>query len=397
MERGFSGSTCRQTLKSNDSPLSNISARIMMSFRYSIPTFILAVTAACTAAESQSGLSLETRLPSSFGLLSNVVELRDGRIFFADTKEKLFLRADLKGGKVDTLGKRVDSLSPGRPAGEYRFPGWVARLAGDTVALVDFGAIRTTRWNEQGRAIDVLPIQPVAGQTPVLLYDTLGHGYKINYQGVLGGGEPGTQVRADSIPVLRIALKTGRADTIANLAAPDYGDATFGEQVQQAAKVFAPNDHFGVLPDGAAWVARGHENRVDWRAPDGTWRRGQAREYTKLPVTQADKDRVLAQVREQGQQFGMPQDLAISYPFADTKPPFDFAMGRPGGEVWLQRPRAREDAAFVYDIVDRNGRWQRSVTFPAGASLAGFGENGAVYGSIRSEDGRRTVGRFRLQ
>jgi hypothetical protein len=114
-------------------------------------------------------------------------------------------------------------------------------------------------------------------------------------------------------------------------------------------------------------------------------------------VTQADKDRVLAQVRDQGKQFGMPQDLSITYPFAETKPPFDFALGREVGEVWLQRPRAQEDALLVYDVVNRQGAWQRSVTLPKGASLAGFGAKGTVYASIKGEDGKRTVGKFRLQ
>jgi hypothetical protein len=368
-----------------------------MKLAFSIGTFVLAVTLACTSAESQSGLKLETRLPSTYGALSNVVELGDGRVVFTDTKDKLFLLADLRSGKVDTLGKRVDSVRAGAAAGEYRFPGWVAHLAGDTIALVDFGAIRTTRWSERGRPLDVLSIKPVGGETPVLLYDTVGHGYKIDYQAILGGGDPGRALRPDSIPVLRITLKSGAVDTVAHLAAPEYGDATFGEQVQQAAKVFAPNDHFGVLPDGTAWLARGRENLVEWRAPEGTWRRGKTRAYTKLPVTQGDKDRVLAQVREQGKQFGMPQDLRIDYPFAETKPPFDFALGRSTGEVWLQRPRAQEDAALVYDIVNREGVWQREIMFPKGASLAGFGANGAVYAAIKSEDGKRTVGRFRLK
>lgn len=368
-----------------------------MRLEYFICTLVVAVTLACSAAESQTGLALEAKLPSSYGTLSNVVELRDGRVVFTDTRNKLFLSADLKTGKVDTLGKRVDSLLPNAPAGHYRFPGWVAHLAGDTVALVDFSAIRTTRWNEQGQPLDVLPIRIVSGETPVLLYDTVGHGYKIDYQAILGGGEPGRSLRPDSIPVLRIALKSGAVDTIAHLAAPEYGDAAFGDQVQQAAKVFAPNDHFGVLPDGAVWVARGHENRVDWRSPNGRWSRGKARAYTKTPVTQADKDRVLAQVREQGKRFGMPQDLSITYPFAETKPPFDFALGRQNGEVWLQRPRAQEDAAMVYDVVNRQGLWQRNVTLPKGASLAGFGAKGAVYASIKDAEGKRTVGRFRLQ
>jgi hypothetical protein len=357
---------------------------------------LIAITA-CRPAESQSVLTLESKLPATFAMLSNVVELKDGRLVFADTRNKLFLRADLKNGKVDTLGTRVDSLAPNGPVSHYKFPGWVAHLKGDTLALIDFSALRTTLWNEAGRPLGVLPIKPVAGTAPVLMYDTLGRGYKVDYQAVLGGGEPGRSLRPDSIPVLRIALPGGAVDTVALLASPEYGDATFGEQVQQAAKVFAPQDFFGVLPDGTAWVARGRENRVDWRSPNGTWTRGKSHPYAKIPVTQADKDRVLAQVREHGKQFGMPQDLRVTYPFADSKPPFDLALGRPSGEVWLQRPRKQEDSSLVYDVFDRKGTWRREVAFPQDASLAGFGPQGAVYASIKNGDGSRTVAKFRLK
>ena len=352
--------------------------------------------AGCTRAESQSGLALEAKLPGGFGQLSNVVELDSGRVVFTDTRDKLFLAAAFGSGKLDTLGKRVDTLHADGAPGEYKFPGWVARLAGDTVALVDFSALRTTLWNEKGQPLRVLAIGPVAGTAPVLVYDTMGHGYKIDYQTMLNP-EPGQTTRPDSVPVLRIQLRGGKVDTVARLSAPEFGEALFGEQKQQAAKVFAPNDFFGVLANGTAWVARGRDNRVDWRAPDGSWRRGTSRKYTGQPVTQADKDRVLTQVREQGKQYGMPQDLPIQYPFAETKPPFDFALGRPNGEVWLQRPRTQEDAALVYDVYNGQGAWQREVSFPTGASLAGFGESGAIYASVKSEDGTKTVGRYRLR
>jgi len=365
-----------------------------MNLPHSLSLFTLVAMLACSPAESQT-LALDAKLPARFGNLSNVIELKDGRVVFADTKNKLFLRGDLKSGKVDTIGSRVDSLSKSGSIGEYRFPGWTAHLAGDTVALVDFSAIRTTLWSEAGRPLGVLPIKEVAGKTPVLLYDTVGHGYKIDYQAVVGGGEPGRILRPDSIPILRLTVKDVAVDTVALLAGPEYGDATFGEQVQQAAKVFAPNDFFGVLPDGTAWIARGRENRVDWRSPDGRWTRGQTHGYSRIPVTQADKDRVLAQVREHGKQFGMPQDLRIVYPFADNKPPFDFALGRPNGEVWLQRPQSREGAALIYDVFNRKGVWEREVAFPQSSALAGFGGRGAVYGSVKNEDGTRTVARFR--
>jgi hypothetical protein len=363
---------------------------------FSLGVVALLGLAGCTRAESQSGLSLEAKLPGGFGQLSNVVELDSGRVVFADTRDKLFIAAAFGSGKLDTLGKRVETIQADAAPGEYKFPGWVARLAGDTVALVDFSALRTTLWNEQGQPLRVLPIAQVAGTAPVLVYDTVGHGYKIDYKTMLDP-EPGQTTRPDSVPVLRIKLGGGRVDTVAQLSAPEFGEAMFGEQKQPAAKVFAPNDFFGVLANGTAWVARGRDNRVDWRAPDGSWSRGKSRKHTGQPVTQADKDRVLAQVREQGKQYGMPQDLPIQYPFAEVKPPFDFALGRPNGEVWLQRPRTQEDAALVYDVYNRQGAWQREVPFPAGASLAGFGESGAIYASLKNEDGTRTVGRYRLR
>jgi hypothetical protein len=341
------------------------------------------------------GLVLESKLPVSLGQVSNVVELDRDRVAFADTREKLFLAGTFGSGKVDTLGRRVETVGKDAGPGEYKFPGWVARLAGDTVALVDFAATRTTLWSRAGKPLRVLTLKPVAGTAPVLVYDTVGHGYKIDYQTMLGG-EPGVSRRADSVPVLRIHLADGKVDTVAHLAAPAFGKAKFGEQEQEAAMVFAPNDFFGVLADGRAWVARGKENRVDWRSTDGAWSSGARRQYQAQPVTQADRDRVLAQVREQGKQYGMPQELRIEYPFAETKPPFDFALGRPGGEVWLQRPRSVEAAPLVYDVYDRKGAWRRQVTFPAGAVLAGFGESGAIYASVKNEDGTRSVARYRL-
>lgn len=357
---------------------------------------LLAGQLACTRAESQGGLTLQSKLPATFGQLSNVVELDGDRVAFVETRDKLFLSADLRTGKVDTLGSRVDSIGPDSPAAQYKFPGWIAHLAGDTVALVDFSAQRTTLWNEQGKPLKVLAIAPVAGNTPVLVYDTVGHGYKIDYQAILGGSGPGDPPRPDSVAVLRIGLATGKVDTVAQLAAPLFGKARFGDQEQQAATVFAPNDFFGVLPNGTAWVARGGENRVDWRAPDGRWSLGKKRDYPKVPVTQADRERVLAQVREQGKQYGMPQDLPIEYPFAASKPPFDFALGRPNGELWLQRPRAEEDGQATYDIYNAQGQWQREVAFPKGSTLAGFGKDGAVYGTIKDGE-RRTVGKYALK
>jgi len=84
-------------------------------------TFVVTAlaVAGCTKAQSQGTVTLDTKLPVTFGQVSNVVELQGGRVAFVDTKSKLFLVADFKSGKVDTLGSRVDSLPRSAPAGQY--------------------------------------------------------------------------------------------------------------------------------------------------------------------------------------------------------------------------------------------------------------------------------------
>ena len=336
----------------------------------------------------------EARLGAPFPALSNVVEAPGGRIFFADTKNKVFLSADFGTGKVDTVGVRVDTIGHGgTDSAQYKFPGVVAKLAGDTVALVDFAAERTTLWNFAGRYLGVMPIARVRGTTPPLLFDAVGHGYKVDYQAVVGGGEPGGVFRPESIPVLRIDRATGVADTIAHLSAPDYGDARAGEQVQTVPKIFGPNDLFGATPDGAVWVARARSNRLDWRATDGTWTRGDERSYHKVSVTAKDQARFMERIKERG----LPQGVNVTFPFADTKPPFELGATTFDGQVWLQMSRAGEDTPITYEVFGPGGKFVRYVRLPAGASLAGFGADGAVYAAVKAADGTKTIARFRLR
>jgi hypothetical protein len=357
---------------------------------------LVGAVACTTAGATRPGVTLETRLPVTFGGLSNIVELADGRVAFADTRGRIFLIADLKSGKVDTTGIRVDSIAAGGNPAHYKFPGWVAHLAGDTLALVDFAALRTTLWNEKGQALGPLPVAAFAGATPILSYDQTGFGYKPDLTGLLGGGEPGQHTTQDSVPVLRYQFSTRRVDTVAKLSPPELGEATFGEQKQRVAKIFSPNDVFGVMPDGRVWVARTRENRVDWRGPGGVWIVGKPHKYDPLPVTDKDKQNVIAKIREQGRGRGLPDSLKLEWPFAEHKPAFETGMASPDGEVWLQRPRPADGVQFVYDVFGPDGAWKRSVPFPDNVTLAGFGANGAIYGVIKDGE-RRSVGRFRSE
>jgi hypothetical protein len=115
-----------------------------------------------------------------------------------------------------------------------------------------------------------------------------------------------------------------------------------------------------------------------------------------VPVTDADKQRVIARIREQGKGRGLPDSVRLEWPFAENKPPFEAGLTNPAGDVWLQRARAVDAAEAVYDVYGSNGDWKQAVAFPAGVTLAGFGSGGAVYGIIKDGDAR-AVGKYRLK
>jgi hypothetical protein len=298
---------------------------------------------------------------------------------------------------VDTLGTRAEAIRPGDPApGQYKLPGRVIHFRGDTIALVDFAAERLTLWNQAGHFLSVLQTQPVAGSNPPLNYDTVGYAYKADYGAVLGGLEPGQTFHTDSAAVLRFLREGSIGDTVARVKLPPLGEGRFGETMKQVPMIFGTQDLFGVAPDGAVWVARASTNSVDWRPATGPWSHGPARPFTKIPVTQADRDRFMQAIRQQMQQTNGPAGLDIQYPFADFKSPFAGAQSGWGDEVWLLRSRAAEDQVPVYDVVGRDGLLVRTVRFPSGTVVVGFGAKGTVYTATRGEDGRQTVARYRI-
>ncbi|MDH4130563.1 MAG: hypothetical protein OEW17_00205 [Gemmatimonadota bacterium] len=340
----------------------------------------------------------EAQLTRTLQQVSNVVELRDGRVAFAELADRSFLYADLATGDITPVGEHADTIGPSDPApGKHKYPGYVFRLGGDTVGLVDFAAERTTLWDDQGQFLLTLDRRGVGGHNQPLAYDHRGNAYKEDVRSVLGGLEPGEEIGLDSLEVLRIARGDSLADTVAQLKLPVWGQGRFGEQMKMVSTIFSGRDLFGVLPDGSLWVARASDNSVDWRAPDGKWSRGGGRPFTPIAVPPEEKEMFLDRLRAQMTRTGAPAGIALSYPFADQKPPFVAGATNPAGEVWLQRARAFEDSVPVWDVVGRDGKSIRTVEMPKGASLGGFGADGRVYLLLRQPDGRQGIGRYRLK
>jgi hypothetical protein len=334
-------------------------------------------------------------LDRTFQQVSNIIELRDGRVALAELKDRTFLFVDFTTGDATPVGVHADTIRDDGPAtGVHRLPGYVLRFAGDTIGLVDFAEERTSLWNEQGQFLRIIGGGKVGGTNQALAWDWSGHSYKEDLRTVLGGLEPGAELGFDSLAVMRITDGDTVADTVARLKLPVWGRGQFGETVKIVSTIFSGRDVFGVLPDGSLWAARANDNRVDWRSPAGDWTRGEERSFAVISVTQEERDAFLEKLRVQMMQMGAPAGIELKYPFADTKPPFSSATASPAGEVWLQRSRAFADSLPVWDVIGRDGKPIRTVQLPRGASVGGFGQDGRVYLILRDSEGRQTVARY---
>ncbi len=369
----------------------------MMDRRTAVVLVSVLVLAACREAESPRVVldQPEATFARSFGQISNVVELSDGRVAFAELSDKTFLLADFQTGNVTPVGVHADTITLADSAsGKHKLPGYVLRFGSDTIGLIDFAAERTTLWDDQGRYLLTLGSRGVGGHNQPTNYDIRGTGYKEDVRSVLGGLEPGAELEFDSMSVLRIARGDTLADTVARLKLPPWGRGQFGEQVKMVSTIFAGRDLFGVLPDGSMWFARASNNAVDWRSPAGKWSRGPSRDYVRIPVGQTEKDAFLERLRGQMARMGAPAGIELSYPFADEKGPFTSGQTNPAGEVWLEQARAYGDSIPVWDVIGRDGARIHTVQLPKGALLGGFGAEGRIYVILRREDGRQALGRY---
>ena len=120
--------------------------------RYSLSIIAVVLLAGCGPKVPSVTLAVEKKLNATFSNVSNVVEIEGGRVAFADPLARRFHTGDFATGAVDTVGVPVDSMPFNAPASLYKRPGWVAQLGFDTVAVVDFGATRTTLWTPAGFA-----------------------------------------------------------------------------------------------------------------------------------------------------------------------------------------------------------------------------------------------------
>ena len=318
--------------------------------------------------------------PSTDTVTTGYADIVDGAWMGGD-RWAVVAPLDVTVGIVEPSSHRVVPLG-GEGTREIRNPVNVFR-AGDTLHVSDWGLRRTSLWTLEGRLVRAVPALGPRGVLP-RARDGEGRFY-IEVRPRPGPAGIGNR---DSAAVLRASPDLATFDTIARLAPLDMAEVLGESGRRFERRALSGEDRWGALPDGSVWVARVYENRVDWRAPDGTWTEGQSLPDRVLEVTRYDRELFYRK---------FPPELrstAEQLPFAAVKPPFEAGMTAPSGEVWLEKSRAPVDSSRRYHVVDRRGRLLREVRVPGSGRIVAVGAE-AVLVAERLRDGTRFV-RFPL-
>jgi hypothetical protein len=268
---------------------------------------------------------------------------------------------------IADFGARSVAPLGGRNSKELRNP-FAVFPAGDSLGVSDWGLRRTTIWDSAGRLARAIPASAATRGALPRARDAAGHFY---VQMPPRPGPDGSGNR-DSAAVVRTAPDLSRPDTVVRLAPLDLTEVRSDGGRRFERRVFSGADAWGVAGDGAVWVARVNENRVEWHEPGGRVVRGEALPDRVLEVTRADRELFVRT---------FPPELratAEQLPFAAIKPPFEAGFTGADGLVWLQKSRSVADSAGSYQIVDRSGRLRREISVPGYARILAAGPASAL-------------------
>lgn len=344
----------------------------------------------------------QIELAEPFTNVGSVRELSDGRVIVVDNGDRAVYVVDFTAGTSTQIGR------PGGGPSEYRNPGILLPLPGDTTLLADAGNRRLLVIGPSATPIatltDMWPMTDGAPGTRLPRgIDGRGRGYFLASAATVGAN--GAIVPADSAQLVRAprGSKVDEALGYVRLAPRRISTTTKDGAIASVNIVIPPfpaQDAWQPFPDGAVALVRVHDYRVDWMLPDGRRVTGRPIPFTPVKVTQQDKNKraggasATRGTAPAGKAAGAPP--AIDWP--ELKPPFAWTgvLAGSDGRVWVQRYGPATDSRARYDVIDRRGVVVAKVDVPNDGRIVGFGAK-SIYVVRKDEDDLQYLQRFALQ
>jgi hypothetical protein len=326
----------------------------------------------------------------TFASVTSIRELPDGSLLVADRANKRILHLRWDGSEPRQVGRLGDG------PGEYRHPGWLYSMGGDSTLFTDE---YSGRWIVLRHNRILSTVSEGGALTRLLGGELAGAGRGK----VLGLADWSRRARSDSLSVVLVDLVAGRGDTIARLKA--RGSVPRFTMLPPTASRRNPGVIFGnpleteeqalFFHDGWVAIARLDPYRVDWRSPDGSWTLGAPLPFERRPVDRAERCWAVERLVQEGV---CPEDMsgwpAFVPPFVPRGPNNALLplLAAPDGRLVIARRASRTAPESRYDIVDRGGRLSGVLVLADNEALLGFGR-GSIYVLSADGDGVGTVRR----
>lgn len=339
-------------------------------------------------------------LDHDFSRISGVRELPDGRVLVSDWIEETVNVVDLARKSVRQIGRR------GAGPGEYRLPGALLPMPGDSTLLVDQG-------NERLVVIgpDLRIARAFSSHRP-------GMAHGITPRAIDGRGRIYFEIPAwadpagsrDSVSVARLDLRDGTVERLIRVRGITYRE---GSVRGIPYVVFAPRDGWQAAPGGRVAVVRPEPYAVEWREASGSVVRGKPLARAPLPVTARDHIAYVAQFMATAAVAGRGESGMAAMPASEktpeaisrlvalqeirtVKPPFTdrTPLIASDGTLWVERSVAN-GAQPVWDRFDARGAYIGGVVLPPSRRLLALGSRGA-YTAFVDPDGLERLERYTL-
>ena len=346
-----------------------------------------------------------------FSLVSGALEIKPNQVLAIDASEATLVLVDFAKGTRTNIGRQ------GSGPGEYRMPGGLFHLRGDTLWLFDAAQQRLVAYHPDltpGTTIPMLIFDQSTSTalTAPFLGDRKGLVYASSM--TIEAGRAGGQMQMsipDSAGVVRVDPrgKSGRTE-IARVRFPTSGKPDIKQngtafKYTMAYPGLVASDPWTVFPDGRIAIVRGATYAVEFIAPDGK-KTSTRITYEPIKVTAADEkaemDSARRMMTEQAKaaQKMMPANITMDF---ELTPPADWpanyppaaplgALAGPDGRLWVKRSIPVRMGREQWDVIDAAGRLVARWRLPPRTSIVAIGQ-GVVYTVRTDEDDLRYIQR----
>lgn len=348
-----------------------------MNIRLGFLVFLVARTASGQSSATVPLKPATGTLAAEFNTITSVRELSDGRILVSDPRDKRIVVGDFRDGSVKQIGRI------GHGPKEYAMAFPLQALGGDSSLMADGLNGRWLLFN----GTEILGTVPA--DNPAMRRVSSGFVYGIDSRGnLLTNQSPplsrnGNHLLAsDSDYAVLVSRTTGRVDTVAHLWPGPLPSPT---QKGYSSGLYASYEQAVLAGDGWVAIVRSNPSRVDWRLPDGKVIRGAALSFPVVPTTMREKLAYMA--RRAGGDTPKSPDTIDNWPA--TIPAWSGSgwplRTTPDGKLVKRRNETADHPEPRYDVVNRRGELERTISLAPGGYILGFGK-GTVYVAATDAD-----------